>query len=230
MARKNYTGINQFKKYRDNSKKSEAFRKKVHRKAVSNLKKISRQKNSARKKRMNAYKQEANKTKSTKAIVNSVSATLTEKESQRKGCTLFIVLGLIFLAILFFAIGPVGILIIGGISISIFITYIVYKIKKDAVKSRNLSQEEIDKLQQHLTNIDIYKNVANTSSDEHAVQYAMDKLLQSIDFIMSYEEEELHQAGMSKEKLPRQREFILQHYNDMIAQAREQSAENRKNF
>lgn len=88
-----------------------------------------------------------------------------------------------------------------------------------------LSQTEIDELRRHLTNIDVYKDVANNSSDPYAVQCAMDELLRSIDFIMGYDEEDLHLAGMSKEKLPAQRTFIIKHYDDMIAQAREKNNE-----
>ena len=52
-----------------------------------------------------------------------------------------------------------------------------------------------------MANIDVYKNVANTSSDAYAVQCAMDELLRAIDFIMSYGEEELHLAGKVSELL-----------------------------
>ena len=51
-----------------------------------------------------------------------------------------------------------------------------------------------------------------------AVKKALDGLIKSIDFIMQYEEEELRQAGATKEKLPAQRDFIIQHYEEMINQ------------
>ena len=89
MARKSYTGLDQFKKYRNNRKKAETFRKRIHGKAVRDLRKLSRQKDLARKKRMASYK-------------NKHSAVSSEQESQRKGCTLFTVIGIIALITLFF--------------------------------------------------------------------------------------------------------------------------------
>lgn len=65
----------------------------------------------------------------------------------------------------------------------------------------------------------------NCSSNEYSVQYAMDELLKSIDYIMSYSEEELHQAEMSKAQLPEQKEFIKRNYNAMIEQARDRYKE-----
>lgn len=219
MAKKTHTGPNDFKKYRDNRKKTEAFLNKVQRKSISNYKKATRKKEAARKKRMNAYRREAEKERAAraKAEAKRVSEPVTEEEAQAGGCALLIIFGLILLAILFFVIGPKGLLIIFGIAIAIFIIYFIHVIKMP----RDLTQEEIEELQRHLTNIDVYKNIANTSTDPYAVQCAMDELISSIDFIMSYEEDELHQAGMSKAKLPEQRAFIVQHYDDMIAQANE---------
>lgn len=210
MARKSYTGLDQFKKYRDNRKKAETFRKRSHRKAWSNLKKISRQKDLVRRKRMASYK-------------NKHSSVSSEHESQRKGCTLFAVIGIIALVALFSLIGPFGILIIVLMAISALIIFIVKRTKKSVV--RTLSNEEIDDLQRHLSNIDLYKDIANNSSNEYSVQYAMDELLKSIDYIMSYSEEELHQAEMSKAQLPEQKEFIKRNYNAMIEQARDRYKE-----
>lgn len=144
MARKSYTGLDQFKKYRDNRKKAETFRKRSHRKAWGNLKKISRQKDLVRRKRMASYK-------------NKHSSVSSEHESQRKGCTLFTVIGIIALVALFSLIGPFGILIIVLMAISALIIFIVKRTKKSVV--RTLSKEEIDELQRHLSNIDLYKDM-----------------------------------------------------------------------
>ena len=115
------------------------------------------------------------------------------------------------------------------VAIIVLVVKVIIKIKQEEKQnpptSPSLSQAEIDELQRHLSNIDVYKDIANNSSDAYAVQYAMDELLKSIDFIMSYDEEELHAAGMSKVKLPTQRAFIVQHYDDMIEQAKERSSE-----
>lgn len=212
MARKSYNGLNQFKKYRNNGRKAETFRKRKHGKAISDLRKISRQKDSARKKRMASYK-------------NKHSSVSSEQELQKKGCTLFAVIGIIALIALFSLIGPFGILIIVLLAISALIIYIVKRSKTKKSVVRTLSKEEIDELQKHLANIDLYKDIANNSSNVYSVQYAMDDLLKSIDYIMTYSEDELHQAGMSKAKLPEQKAFIKQNYNVMLEQAREKFKE-----
>jgi len=212
MARKSYTGLDQFRKYRNNRKKAETFRKRIHGKAVRDLRKLSRQKDLARKKRMASYK-------------NKHSAVSSEQESQRKGCTLFTVIGIIALITLFSLIGPFGILIIVLLAISALIIYIVKRSKTKKSVVRTLSKEEIDELQKHLANIDLYKDIANNSSNVYSVQYAMDELLKSIDYCMTYIEDELHQAGMSKTKLPEQKAFIKQNYNAMLEQAREKFKE-----
>ena len=221
MARKTYTGINQFKKYRDNSRKAEAFRKKIHRKAISNLKKISRQKESERKKRMNAYKREADKAKSARA--KSASAkTASEPFTFDDFKYLLILSAFIFLAV------TTNFIVAIIVAAIVFVVKSVIELKRKKKQhphtSTSLSQAEIDELQRHLSNIEVYKDVANNSSDACAVQCAMDELLKSIDFIMTYAEEDLHVAGLSKEKLPAQRAFIIQHYDDMIEQAKERSA------
>ncbi|MBR2743169.1 MAG: hypothetical protein IKD89_06205 [Clostridia bacterium] len=95
--------------------------------------------------------------------------------------------------------------------------------KEHEKEIRILSQEEIEALHIHLERIDIYKDIANTSSDPRAVGHALDELLKSIDYIMTYSEGKLNQAGMSKVKLPAQREFIVQNYDVMIAQASAQA-------
>ena len=131
--------------------------------------------------------------------------------------------------------GVIGIFILIAVTISFtvaitlaiitFIIKVIIEVKNEKGnnddESSTLSQNEIDELQRHLTNIDVYKDVANNSSDVSAVKHAMDELLKSIDFIMTYNEEELRIAGMTKEKLPAQRAFIVQHYDDVIKQAHE---------
>lgn len=115
------------------------------------------------------------------------------------------------------------------VAVIVLVVKVVIEMKQEEKQnphaSESLSQAEIDELQRHLSNIDVYKDVANNSSDAYAVQCAMDELLKSIDFIMTYDEEDLHIAGMSKVKLPAQREFIVQHYDDMIEQAKERLKE-----
>lgn len=96
--------------------------------------------------------------------------------------------------------------------------------EENSVSSPALSQLEIEKLQSHLANIDICKDITNNSSDENAVRCAMDELLESVDFIMGFDEESLRTIGMSKMQLPKQREFLVQHYDVMLEQARERHA------
>lgn len=225
MARKIYTGMDEFKKYRDNRKKAEAFRKKVHRKAVRDLKKIFRQKEAARKKRMNAYKREAEKAKTAKSktAAKNISEPFTFEDFK-----VLLVLGLFFIVGVSTNFVVALILAVIALIVKVILEMRSEKRENDFILP-TLPQSEIDELQRHLSNIDVYKDIANNSSDTYAVQCAMDELLKSIDFIMTYDEDALHSAGMTKAKLPTQRDFIVQHYDDMIAQANERLAKEKNN-
>lgn len=229
MARKTYTGMDQFAKYRERRRKGEANRKQAYRKAISRLNKMSREKEAARKKRMRAYEKEVAKEKALKATQNKTVNQMSEQEIQDSGCFVFALLGLVVLVILYFIIGLKWLLIIAGIAVVIFLASVILAVIKEKDNSCNLSEEQINMIQYHLSCIDINKDVANNSNDGQAVKKALDGLIKSIDFIMQYEEEELRQAGATKEKLPAQREFIIQHYEIMIKQAEERTDENKNN-
>lgn len=182
MARKSYSGLDQFKKYRHNRKKGHISSGKIFRR--QNIK---------------------------------------QKGKGDGGCIFYIIFGIILLA-LFALIWPVALFALGIGLIVILIRYILKRQKK--TKSiPPLSPDEITELKKRLSNIDLCKEIANNSSNEHAVKYAMDELISSIDFIMKYDEEQLRQIGMSKLKLPKQRKFIIENYNVMLEQARERAKE-----
>ena len=193
-----------FAKYRERSRKGESNRKQAYRKAVSRLKKISREKEAARKKRIRAYEKEFAKEKALKATPNKTIDQMSEQEIQDSGCFVFVLLGLVVLAVLYFIIGFKCLLIIGGIVFVIFLASVILDVIKEKDNGRKLSEEQINMIQYHLSCIDINKDVANNSNDGQAVKNALDGLIKSIDFIMQYEEVELRQAGATKEKLPSQ--------------------------
>lgn len=149
---------------------------------------------------------------------------ISEEEAQFGGCVVLVLICLIVLAVLYFLIGIKGILLLAGIVLVVFFVSVIRETKKRP-STRQLHSEEIEELKRRLANIDVYKDVANNSTDAYSVQCAMNELLSSIDYIMQYEEDELHQAGLSKSKLPEQRDFIVRNYDIMIEQAHERLLE-----
>ena len=121
-----------------------------------------------------------------------------------------IALATVTVVVLFAAIGMFVALIVGIIGIVIFII-------RDRRKSKKkISDQEISVLREHLTRIDKNKEIANTSRRVSDVKNALDELIESIDFIMQYDEKFLQEIGMSKAKLPEQKEFILQNYDAIL--------------
>lgn len=116
-----------------------------------------------------------------------------------------------------------------GIVIVFIIGFIIYYFatssRKTVDKTNRLTDDETNELQRQLENIDVYKNIVNTSTDVNAVKYAMDELIVIIDYILQYDEEDLHEAGMTKEKLPEQKQFILDNYDVILKQVEEGSEE-----
>ena len=210
--------MNEFKKYSDSRRKTNSFLNSVHRKSVSKMKQITRRKDAERKKRMKAYNKELEKDKALRMKQPETTNQMSEQEIQDSGCFVFVLLGLVVLAVLYFIIGLKWLLIIAGIVFVVFLASVILDVIKEKDNNRKLSEEQISMIQYHLSCIDINKDVANNSEDGQAVKKALDGLIKSIDFIMQYEEEELRQAGATKEKLPAQRDFIIQHYDEMINQ------------
>ena len=115
-----------------------------------------------------------------------------------------------------------GTLLVGIIILIIaFIICYIFINKNKAIKKGKLSENEVEELQRQLENIEVYKNIVNNSTDVCAVKSAMDELIEIIDFILEYEEETLHEVGMTKQKLPEQKQFILDNYDLILKQVSE---------
>lgn len=106
-----------------------------------------------------------------------------------------------------------------------FIVYLKMHLGEETQTYRRLSESEIEELQRYLDNIDMYKNIVNTSTDVYAVKCAMDELLGIIDIVMSYNERDLNAVGMSKVKLPEQKQFIIDNYDTILEQMAEGESE-----
>lgn len=70
-----------------------------------------------------------------------------------------------------------------------------------------------------LENFERHKKIVNTSNDPEVVRDNLDRLLADMDEIMTYDEALLRKAGMTKEKMPEQKEKVLSLYDVMIRQA-----------
>lgn len=152
---------------------------------------------------------------------NGVSTHIKEQPQKTKeekiGLTVVVIV-----AILFLFLGVVE-TILAAIGLFLLGLFIYLKINKN--KENAFSQADIDELHRHLANIDVYQNVANTSNDPFAVKCALDELLNSIDFITAYKEEDLNIAGMTKETLEEQKSLITENYDIIIHQAEERLKE-----
>jgi len=107
------------------------------------------------------------------------------------------------------------IIILVVVVVALVIAFAIY-MKNNPIS--RLTEEEKAELHRQLENMEVYKNVVNTSNDSIAVKTAMDELISIIDFIMEYDEETLNEAGMSKVKLPEQRQFIIDNYDVILNQ------------
>jgi len=83
-------------------------------------------------------------------------------------------------------------------------------------------------LQGLLDQIEEHQNVINDSCDVEAVHTHLDQLLSVLDKIMDANEDDLRTAGMTKETMPEQKQFILDHYDEILQQARDRNILNVK--
>ena len=92
--------------------------------------------------------------------------------------------------------------------------------------NQEIDENQILYLQGLLTNIDKYQAVINNSDNVEDVKKNLDWLLAVMDEIMSYDEETLRAAGMTKSTMPQQKEFVLKNYDVVLEQAQERFKEN----
>lgn len=98
--------------------------------------------------------------------------------------------------------------------------------QRDEQHNQEIDENQILYLQSLLTNIDKYQAVINNSDNVEDVKKNLDWLLAVIDEIMSYDEETLRTAGMTKSTMPQQKEFVLKNYDVVLEQAQERFKEN----
>ena len=273
-----------FKKYEENRKKLERLRKRVHRKSVSNLKKIARQKETSRNKRIRTYNRKKNKYYSSKSKSNKSNQTPVNHDSLTSGeissffftlllLALFFILWfkwgfwkslwttiiILFLTaqisadltnksfdisgylitaiftaivILCFSLGICkGVLVSLVVLVLFLILYALFcknETPEDA-KSESIiydtqsasTKDHISFLHGLLSDFDMHKEIINTSDNPDTVKESLDCLLEIMDIIMTFDEELLREAGMTKSQMPEQKDHVLQLYDTMIAQARE---------
>jgi len=89
----------------------------------------------------------------------------------------------------------------------------------------DIDENQIIYLQSLPDKINKYQSVINNSDNVDDVKKNLDWLLGLIDEIMSYDDELLNRAGITKETLPQQKEFILKNYDTVLKQAQERYSE-----
>ena len=191
----------EFKKYKENQKKVEKFLKTVDRKA-------KHLKNSSPKK---SHKAKPFSSVKTPNKAPNENITLSDIITTIKVVSALFVL--LFMGILILKTGFKGFIVF--ICIGIFIVCLIYLSKKLYTTFQKRY------LQNLLLKIEKYQDIANNSNDVIQVKQNVDKLLSVMDEIISYDEQTLRQAGLTKSTMPQQKQWILQHYDIILEQATE---------
>ena len=225
----------EFKKYEESRKKTTRFLNNLHRKSVRDWKKISRQQETARNKRLREYKREKEKREKAREkerVKNPTTSQepLTASEFLSVCVFLAIVVALIFLI---FKVGFLWTVLISLIvlTIAIIINATVESKKAERAaemeKYLNAEPEEIDRsshipyLKSLLEEIRKHQTIANTSNDPNEVKKHLDCLLAIMDEIATFDDATLKQAGMTKTNYESAKADLLEVYDAMIAQAGE---------
>ncbi len=224
-------------KYEINRRKAEKFRKTVHRKAVSDWKKIERQKEAARNKRLREYKREKEKREKAREKERAKTAT-TPQEPLTGSEVLSVFVFLAIIVVLFILICKFGFLMTVLISLIVLTIAIIINATIEGKKAEraaemekylNAEPEDIDRrnqipyLKSLLGEIRKHQTIVNTSNDPEEVKKHLDCLLGVMDEITTFDEDLLKEAGMTKANYESARADLLEVYDVMIAQARENS-------
>ena len=177
-------------------------------------------------------------TKSSAAKTN-VQKNLTPAETLQGliGLVVLGIIGAISIEIIL-NVGFKGFLIFIAVIIALFFAVVFFiswrEVNQEEQQREEQEKQEVDEnqilyLQSLLTNIDKYQAVINNSDNVNDVKKNLDWLLAVMDEIMSYDEETLRSAGMTKSTMPQQKEFVLKNYDIVLEQARERYSENHSN-
>ena len=127
---------------------------------------------------------------------------------------IFVVLCIWLLGVFFSSVGTaIGFAILG---IIVLVKVIGYYIKEK--NERNLAEARANReeLRRIISNLDNCQSIYNNSNNIMAAQYAMDEILEIIDHLITYREEDLKRAGTGKDELLKQKQFILDHYDERL--------------
>ena len=131
---------------------------------------------------------------------------------------IFVVLCIWLLGVFFSSVGTaIGFAILGIIVlVKVLVKVIGYYIKEK--NERNLAEARANReeLRRIISNLDNCQSIYNNSNNIMAAQYAMDEILEIIDHLITYREEDLKRAGTGKDELLKQKQFILDHYDERL--------------
>lgn len=204
---KNHSNMD-YAKYRERRNKSQKFWKdldRANKRSVSNYKK----KEAARKRR----RKELDRKLNTDTKNRNVSTEPLTIEDIGIGLVAIIAV-MVCLGILVFW-GIKGLLVVGIVTLAI---YCVYKQKRKE-QSVYVSESDIEEMHRLLGNLENYQEIINNSNDVYAVQCSLDELLNTMDMICCYSEQDLNVAGMTKKDFDKQKKFILDNYDTVLEQA-----------
>jgi len=213
MSRRKDYDLNNYAKYRERKKTASSNMKSIMRlwrlalisNSQSEAKRKRRRKELERKIKENERKQRQYEKEHGPITASDILVTL-----------ILGIIGTVIISMIFeFGLRATLIIILVVVVVALVIAFAIY-MKNNPIS--RLTEEEKAELHRQLENMEVYKNVVNTSNDSIAVKTAMDELISIIDFIMEYDEETLNEAGMSKVKLPEQRQFIIDNYDVILNQ------------
>ena len=75
-------------------------------------------------------------------------------------------------------------------------------------------------IEYQLDKITLYTEIINHSCDVGKVEHALTRIIDSIDYILSCEDMDLAELGISKDGLPEHKQFIINNRDALIHQAK----------
>lgn len=205
-----------FKKYEQSRKNTEKILKSINRHSKKALKKRHKQV----RRHKHSYRYTAKTNNSCKSSKHS------QKEPSTFGDELvaLVLIAIVILAIvLLFTCGVRKTVIILAVVLgALFIIAVIREItveKKTSGFDAESEQGKIDYLHTLLEELETSRDIVNSSDNPDEVKTRLDTLLIVMDEIMTYDEELLRKAGMTKETMPEQKARVLELYDTIIEQA-----------
>ena len=85
-------------------------------------------------------------------------------------------------------------------------------------KQTKYTMVNLKDIEYQLDKITLYTEIINHSPDFGKVEHALNRILDSIDYILTCDDMDLAELGVDKEGLPEHRAFIIANHDALLAQ------------